>query len=284
MNPYISGMSDQELLARTIMAEAGGEPYQGQLGVASVVNNRLRSPQYPNSMRDVLMQPKQFSAWNGVTGANGGVGGNNAWQGDIPPDVNQLAANVLAGMYEDPTGGALNYANPAHSDASNLPWIHGMSGQTQIGNHLFGTAGGGGGTYQPEVGQATVSAMNAPAEPPTTMGRARTIMGNVLGRGGDNPTVTSKRLVNQAQSARQQADRSREVFNGTAPTSWLNILGTTTQNVGADALAGKADRMAADTQQQVADLTAGGRLDAETIAKVAALESTTRCPDAEPTP
>lgn len=52
---------DRYLLANLIYCEAGGEPYEGQLAVASVVVNRVLSSVYPDSMVGVIYQNKQFS-------------------------------------------------------------------------------------------------------------------------------------------------------------------------------------------------------------------------------
>lgn len=60
--------SDIELLCKVTMAEAGNQGTQGQELVASVVLNRLVSPNYPNTMEGVISAPSQFSTW-----ANGSV-------------------------------------------------------------------------------------------------------------------------------------------------------------------------------------------------------------------
>ena len=52
---------DRYLLANLIYCEAGGESYEGQLAVASVVINRVRSSVYPNTVVGVIYQNKQFS-------------------------------------------------------------------------------------------------------------------------------------------------------------------------------------------------------------------------------
>ncbi|MDO3408575.1 cell wall hydrolase [Saccharibacillus sp. CPCC 101409] len=56
-------LSDEDLLLleRIVMAEAEGEPYAGKVAVANVVLNRLRSADYPNTIRDVIYQRYQFS-------------------------------------------------------------------------------------------------------------------------------------------------------------------------------------------------------------------------------
>ena len=48
----------------TIWREARGEDYRVKLGVAHVVRNRGRSPQWPDEVGNVCMQPYQFSCWN----------------------------------------------------------------------------------------------------------------------------------------------------------------------------------------------------------------------------
>ncbi len=52
---------DRYLLANLIYCEAGGEPYEGQLAVASVVMNRVLSSKFPDSIVGVIYQNKQFS-------------------------------------------------------------------------------------------------------------------------------------------------------------------------------------------------------------------------------
>lgn len=52
---------DRYLLANLIYCEAGGEPYEGQLAVGSVVINRVLSAKYPDSVVGVIYQSKQFS-------------------------------------------------------------------------------------------------------------------------------------------------------------------------------------------------------------------------------
>lgn len=52
---------DRYLLANLIYCEAGGEPYEGQLAVGSVVINRVLSRNYPDSVVGVIYQNKQFS-------------------------------------------------------------------------------------------------------------------------------------------------------------------------------------------------------------------------------
>ncbi len=49
------------LFGAVIYLEAGAEPYRGQLAVANVVLNRLRSGRYGKTIKDVIYAPYQFS-------------------------------------------------------------------------------------------------------------------------------------------------------------------------------------------------------------------------------
>lgn len=50
-----------KLLACLVHSEAGDQSYEGKLAVANVVLNRMKSSKYPNTMKDVIYQPGQFS-------------------------------------------------------------------------------------------------------------------------------------------------------------------------------------------------------------------------------
>lgn len=53
--------SDTAMLAALVECEAGGESYEGQLAVASVVVNRVKSSSFPNTVSGVIYQSGQFS-------------------------------------------------------------------------------------------------------------------------------------------------------------------------------------------------------------------------------
>lgn len=55
------GEGDRYLLANLIYCEAGGESYEGQVAVGSVVMNRVLSSVYPNTITGVIYQSGQFS-------------------------------------------------------------------------------------------------------------------------------------------------------------------------------------------------------------------------------
>ena len=53
--------SDLYLLARCVYGESRGEPYVGQVAVAAVVLNRVKSAAFPNSISGVIYQPYAFT-------------------------------------------------------------------------------------------------------------------------------------------------------------------------------------------------------------------------------
>lgn len=59
----LNPIDDEELdlLARLVSAEAKGEPFEGQVAVANVVLNRVNSDKWPDTITEVIFEPKQFS-------------------------------------------------------------------------------------------------------------------------------------------------------------------------------------------------------------------------------
>lgn len=113
--------SDLNLLARCVYGESRGEPYNGQVAVAAVVLNRVRSSKFPNTIYGVIYQKNAFTAVN---------------DGQINLTPNQTAYNAardaLGGW--DPTGGCLYYYNPATATSS---WIWSLTVHIKIGRHNF---------------------------------------------------------------------------------------------------------------------------------------------------
>ena len=128
--------SDRELLAKTLQAEAGNQGIGGLLDVGSVIMNRVG--QSGGSLRDVILKPAQFSAWNSVTGYAGGEQGQD--MANMKPDARayMVADNLLSGDYTDATGGATHYYNPS---ISNPDWGMKSGGNwAKRGDHVFGRA------------------------------------------------------------------------------------------------------------------------------------------------
>ena len=54
--------SNVNLLAHVVYSEARGEPYSGQVAVAAVVLNRVKSSSFPNTIAGVVYQPGAFTS------------------------------------------------------------------------------------------------------------------------------------------------------------------------------------------------------------------------------
>ena len=134
----VGDFSDKEILALTLQAEAGGEGYEGMLAAGSVIANRAASGKYGKGISGVIMKPGQFSAWNGVTGYAGGEGAIDMDKVRPSKSALKAAEAILSGNYEDITGGATHYYNPAVAS----PAWGGDVGDNwfDIGRHRFGKA------------------------------------------------------------------------------------------------------------------------------------------------
>lgn len=120
-NAAASNSSDLNLLAKFINGEARGEPYEGQVAVGAVILNRLRHPDFPNTMAGVVYQPGAFTA---------------VADGQIHAGMEQTsikaARDALNGW--DPSGGAIYYFNPRTATSK---WIWSRPLIKVIGEHRF---------------------------------------------------------------------------------------------------------------------------------------------------
>jgi len=55
-------LQSHEHLTLMVLQEASGEPFLGQVAVAGVAIDRMKSPAWPNDMPNVIYQPNQFEA------------------------------------------------------------------------------------------------------------------------------------------------------------------------------------------------------------------------------
>ena len=80
VSPLSYGPS-QECLARAMFFESNRSSREGMLAVGTVVMNRVGSPSYPDSVCDVVAQPKQFAP--GVMTRDMGAGKELAMQNNM---------------------------------------------------------------------------------------------------------------------------------------------------------------------------------------------------------
>lgn len=119
-------MMDNELrcLATAVYFEAKGEPLHGQLAVAEVVMNRVKSGRFASTLCGVVKQPSQFSFVR---------------RGSFPPIANQsqwrravgVARVATDGKWVGPAEGALFF----HARRVSPNW--GKRQVASVGNHVF---------------------------------------------------------------------------------------------------------------------------------------------------
>lgn len=113
--------SDLNLLTHIVYAEARGEVYAGQVAIAAVVLNRVRSSSFPNSIAGVIYQPGAFTAVS-----DGQI--------NLTPNetARKAAQDALNGW--DPTYGSIYYFNP---NTATSGWMWSRPYVTTIGKHRF---------------------------------------------------------------------------------------------------------------------------------------------------
>jgi spore germination cell wall hydrolase CwlJ-like protein len=122
-----------DCLADAIYYEAGFEPDDGQRAVAQVVLNRVRDPNFPNTVCGVVYQ-----GWQRKTGCQFSF----VCDGSLtrrPPDADQLeqarrvAKDALNGYVVEAVGAATHY----HTDYVDPYWAPTLVEVAEIGQHIF---------------------------------------------------------------------------------------------------------------------------------------------------
>ena len=130
--PPVAGSEEWACMAEALYFEARGEKMSGQIAVAEVILNRVKSRRFPNSVCAVVSQ---------------GSSRRNACQFSFKCDgqperfserkayerVGKVAQMMLDGRKHDLTGGATHY----HTTAVKPGWSRRLTRTTQIGEHLF---------------------------------------------------------------------------------------------------------------------------------------------------
>lgn len=124
-------LEDLQCLAKNVYFEGRNQPWVGQVAIAQVTLNRVRSAAFPNTICEVVRQKKrnicQFSWY-----CDG--------KSDQPKDVKDydkatdVAIQVYSGTIPDVTEGALWY----HATYIRRPfWAYSMKEMVKINEHIF---------------------------------------------------------------------------------------------------------------------------------------------------
>ncbi len=117
---------EQELIARSeevrmvaamIQCEAGNQPMEGQIAVGAVIMNRVKAPNYPNTIQEVLYQPHQFGP------ADSQMFANLLANDTIKESCREAAMQAYMGV--DNVGGALHFQRVGYGEG------------LVIGDHVF---------------------------------------------------------------------------------------------------------------------------------------------------
>lgn len=117
--------AEKDLFARLVHAEAGGEPYEGQVAVAATVLNRLESSNYPDSISEIIYQIESGRCQYSPV-LDGRI--------NLPPGESAEKAVEDALQGSDPTGGATGFYNPAKTANT---WVRRKAVTKVIGSHIF---------------------------------------------------------------------------------------------------------------------------------------------------
>ncbi len=112
---YSASADDTTLLGALIQAEAGNQPYDGQLAVGAVVLNRVKSPKYPNSIREVIYAPGQFGP-----ASNGSL--ETILANGVKEDCMQAAREALEGATT--VGDAKNFHRAGNGESGIIIGAH----------------------------------------------------------------------------------------------------------------------------------------------------------------
>ncbi|MCH3965720.1 MAG: cell wall hydrolase [Clostridium sp.] len=119
---YIT-QKDVDLMAKVVYAESNCEPFEGQVAVASVILNRLKYPEFPKTVQEVINQRGAFSCVR---------------NGNVPAVPNQNNYNAVSQALKgvDPTNKAVFFYNPRIATSTWMKDI-GKRNVKSIGHHVF---------------------------------------------------------------------------------------------------------------------------------------------------
>lgn len=124
LKPFIATDKEIVILEKIVMAEAEAEPFLGQLAVANVIINRVRSPLFPDSIEKVVFQKNQFTPVK-----------NGRYEKVIPNETTKLAVRLALQGLEIIPQDTLFFSNVAIMSSS---WVvDNREYLFDIGNHSF---------------------------------------------------------------------------------------------------------------------------------------------------
>jgi N-acetylmuramoyl-L-alanine amidase len=141
----VDALSDRDVLALTIWAEARGESLEGRVAVGCVIRNRMAGRR--QTVRDVCLAPAQFSCWATAGGATNyralmavvdALVGGRVVPDPLLRECQWVADGILSGACRDLTRGADHYLTTTLLSSSHKPgWVSKMTWVSTVGSHAF---------------------------------------------------------------------------------------------------------------------------------------------------
>jgi len=126
-------LTEREVFAKTLYAEARGEPVEGRIWVAWVIKNRARMNKTywgGSSIKSVCLKEGQFECWNNKSDIE-------IKEKQVYEQIRQLTDKIYDAPHgDDPTGGTDHYHNPKKEDPDQ-PWVRNCDKVREIGDHVF---------------------------------------------------------------------------------------------------------------------------------------------------
>ena len=118
---------EQEMMGWIIQQEVRGGSLEHKRAVAEVILNRVKSPAFPDTIREVLLAPGQFTS------------AQNWYNRTYPPDEDTLQAveEVLSGTLKPVTGGAVFFYAPRWADENSANWFESLPLTLEMEGHRF---------------------------------------------------------------------------------------------------------------------------------------------------
>lgn len=148
MNDFKRKYSQEDLncLRKNIFFEAASEPLLGKIAVAYTTLNRVKRPEFPNSICDVVRQAEYDERGNPIRyrcqfswycdGLPDRPDLSNAYTRRAWEEIGELVNEIIEGNYENPVGRSVFY----HSKKVNPFWASENFRHSEIGEHIFYTA------------------------------------------------------------------------------------------------------------------------------------------------
>lgn len=127
-------VTDQDIIIATLIGEASVDGSEGMTAVYSIIKNRANHKGI--SMKDVCLEPKQFSMWNDKSNS-AAIKAFIEKSKNAPGGLWAQAERIVISNPGDTTFGSTHYytgSTPYWATNRNPCWIY----RTKIGSHVFG--------------------------------------------------------------------------------------------------------------------------------------------------